>query len=68
LDNYLNPPPSPNDHLMHVDLKLYTKCFPQALNLVTKSMSVIWQVNNQTLVVLSLYVDDSMIVSHDLQY
>jgi hypothetical protein len=26
------------------------------------------QVNNQTLIVLSLYVDDSMVVSHDFQY
>ncbi len=31
-------------------------------------MSVIWQVNNQTFVVLSLYVDDLVIVSHNLQY
>ncbi len=31
-------------------------------------MLVIWQVNNQALVVLSLYVDDLVIVSCDLQY
>jgi hypothetical protein len=53
---------------MHVDPKFYTKCFPRALNLVTKSVSVIWQVNNQTFVILNLYVDDLVIVSRDLQY
>ncbi len=31
-------------------------------------MLVIWQVNNQALVVLSLYVNDLVIVSCDLQY
>jgi hypothetical protein len=53
---------------MHIDPKLYTKFFPRALNSATKSVSVIWQVNNQTFVVLSLYVDDLVIVSHNLQY
>jgi hypothetical protein len=53
---------------MHVNPKLYTKCLSQALNSITKSVLVIWQVNNQALVVLSLYVDDLVIVSCDLQY
>jgi hypothetical protein len=53
---------------MHVNPKLYTKCPSHALNSITKSVLVIWQVNNQALVVLSLYVNDLVIVSCDFQY